>query len=246
MKMKYVVDTNIGVVREENQDRAAVFENDYVLVAVLCDGMGGHFGGSIASSIAVETFKNRMNYLRSNEDNVYEWFKETIKKAQQNMILESGNDESKRDMGTTITSAIVFKDRKNIVIFNIGDSRTYLFDGQLHQITVDHNLMNYYIKNEGISSFEAAKMPGAAALTSALGPSKKTNIEAFNIDENNSPNKRFLLLTSDGIHDYIEKPQIELIMGQNVDMLEKAKVLISEAIKGRSTDNLTVVIVEVD
>ena len=46
--------------------------------------------------------------------------------------------------------------------------------------------MNYYIKNEGISSFEAAKMPGAAALTSALGPSKKTNIEAFNIDENNS------------------------------------------------------------
>ena len=106
--------------------------------------------------------------------------------------------------------------------------------------------MNYYIKNEGISSFEAAKMPGAAALTSALGPSKKTNIEAFNIDENNSPNKRFLLLTSDGIHDYIEKPQIELIMGQNVDMLEKARVLISEAIKGRSTDNLTVVIVEVD
>ena len=162
------------------------------------------------------------------------------------MILESGNDERKRDMGTTITSAIVFKDRKNIVIFNIGDSRTYLFDGQLHQITVDHNLMNYYIKNEGVSSFEAAKMPGAAALTSALGPSKKTNIEAFNIDENNSPNKRFLLLTSDGIHDYIEKPQIELIMGQNVDMLEKARVLISEAIKGRSTDNLTVVIVEVD
>lgn len=70
--MKYVVETNIGVVREENQDRAAVFENDYVLVAVLCDGMGGHFGGSIASSIAIETFKNRMNYLRSNEDNVYE------------------------------------------------------------------------------------------------------------------------------------------------------------------------------
>ena len=56
--MKYVVETNIGVVRDENQDKANVFENDYVLVAVLCDGMGGHFGGSLASAITIETFKN--------------------------------------------------------------------------------------------------------------------------------------------------------------------------------------------
>ena len=149
-------------------------------------------------------------------------------------------------MGTTVTSAIVFKKTKNIIIFNIGDSRTYIFDGQLHQITIDHNLMNYYIKNEGMSSFEASKIPGAAALTSALGPSKKTNIEAFNIDENSSSNKRVLVLTSDGIHDYIEKPKFELIMAQNMNMEEKGKTLIAEAIKGRSADNLTVVIVEVE
>ena len=55
--MKYCVDSNIGVVREENQDRAAVFENDYILLAILCDGMGGHYGGSLASSITIETFK---------------------------------------------------------------------------------------------------------------------------------------------------------------------------------------------
>ncbi len=243
--MRYIVETNIGVVREENQDRAAVFENDYVLVAVLCDGMGGHFGGSLASSITIDTFKNRMNYLKSDSDNVYEWFKDTIKQAKQNMIIEAGNDENKKDMGTTVTSAIVFKRTKNIIIFNIGDSRTYIFDGQLHQITVDHNLMNYYIKNEGMSSFEASKIPGAAALTSALGPSKKTNIEAFNIDENTSNNDRVLVLTSDGVHDYIDKPKFELIMAQRNDIEEKGKILISEAIKGRSTDNLTVVIVEV-
>lgn len=244
--MKYVVETNIGVVRDENQDKANVFENDYVLVAVLCDGMGGHFGGSLASSITIETFKNRMNYLKSNNDNIYEWFKETIKQAKQNMINEAGEDENKKDMGTTVTSAIVFKETKKIVIFNIGDSRTYIFDGQLHQITIDHNLMNYYIKNEGISEFEAVKMPGAAALTSALGPSKKTNIEAFNIDDNTSPNKRVLILTSDGIHDYIDKPKFEIIMSQKDTIEEKANILISEAIKGHSSDNLTIVIVEVE
>lgn len=244
--MRYIVETNIGVVREENQDRAAVYENDYVLVAVLCDGMGGHFGGSYASSITIETFKNRMNYLTSDNDNVYEWFRETIKQAKQNMVIEAGDDVNKKDMGTTVTSAIVFKQTKKIVIFNIGDSRTYIFDAQLHQITVDHNLMNYYIKNEGMDSFEASKLPGAAALTSALGPSKKTNIEAFNIDENHSNNKRVLILTSDGIHDYIEKPKFEMIMGSSDDLKSKAQTLIAEAIKGRSADNLTTVIVEVE
>lgn len=245
--MKYVVETNIGVVREENQDRAAVFENDYVLVAVLCDGMGGHFGGSLASSITIETFKNRMNFLKSDADNIYEWFKETIKLSKSNMVIEAGSDENKKDMGTTVTAAVVFKQDQKIVVFNIGDSRTYIFDGQLHQITIDHNLMNYYIKNEGMSSFEASKLPGAAALTSALGPSKKTNIEAFNIDENKGNHKRVIVLTSDGVHDYIEKPKFELIMTQqNVDIETKAKTLIEEAIKGRSADNLTTVIVEVN
>lgn len=244
--MKYVVETNIGVVREENQDRAAVFENDYVLVAVLCDGMGGHYGGSMASSITINTFKNRMDYLKSDFDNIYEWFKETIKQSKQNMIIEAGNDENKKDMGTTVTSAIVFKKTKKIIIFNIGDSRTYIYDNQLHQITIDHNLMNYYIKNEGLSSFEAEKIPGASALTSALGPSKKTNIEAFNIEDNQTSSKRVLILTSDGVHDYIEKPKFELIISQNDPISEKAKILIKEAINGRSADNLTVVIVEVE
>ena len=89
-------------------------------------------------------------------------------------------------------------------------------------------------------------MPGAAALTSALGPSKKTNIEAFNIDDNTSPNKRVLILTSDGIHDYIDKPKFEIIMSQKDTIEEKANILISEAIKGHSSDNLTIVIVEVE
>ena len=244
--MKYCVDSNIGVVREENQDRAAVFENDYILLAILCDGMGGHYGGSLASSITIETFKQRMNFITSREVNIYEWFKESIKLSKQNMIIEAGDNENKKDMGTTVTAAIVFKDTKDIVVFNIGDSRTYIFDGLLHQITVDHNLMNYFIINERMSEFEAAKLPGAAALTSALGPNKKTNIEAFNIEpDKTNMSKRTLILTSDGIHDYITKPRFETIMSSNNSMESKAETLIKEGIKGGSADNLSVVIVEV-
>lgn len=243
--MKYYVNTNIGVVRSENQDRAQVFENEHAFVAILCDGMGGHFGGSLASSITIDTFKNRMPFLTNDKNDVFEWFKESIKKAKNNMVIEAGEDTNKKDMGTTVTSIVIFKDNYEMVVFNIGDSRTYLFDGLLHQITIDHNLMNYYIKHEGISEFEASKKPGAAALTSALGPSKKTNIEAFSIESRRGP--KTVILTSDGIHDYISKPRFEIIIAnEQMSLEEKTYLLIEEGIKGGSTDNLSVVIVEVE
>lgn len=160
------------------------------------------------------------------------------------MIAEAGNDAMKKDMGTTVTAAIIYKDTKDIFIFNIGDSRTYIFDGLLHQITVDHNLMNYYIFEENMSEFQAAKLPGAAALTSALGPNKKTNIEAFTID--NSHDRRTIILTSDGIHDYITKPNFEMIVSGNGTLFEKTDKLINQAIMGESTDNLTIIMLEVE
>ncbi|MGL5519853.1 MAG: PP2C family protein-serine/threonine phosphatase [Metamycoplasmataceae bacterium] len=247
--MKYIINTNVGVVREENQDRADVIENDNIVIAILCDGMGGHFGGSLASSITINTFKDEIHKAPNNKTEISEWVKTTIKKAKENMIYEAGEDSSKKDMGTTLTIAIIFKKTKEIVIFNIGDSRTYIYDGLLYQITRDHNLMNYYIDKEGMSEFEASKIPGATALTSALGPTKKTNIEAFTIDNDfssNSEKKIFLVLTSDGIHDYISKPKFEMILSDNNPLQVKSEDLIRSAIKGGSTDNLTVILLEVE
>lgn len=245
--MKYYIDSNIGVVREENQDRAQVFQNDHALVAVLCDGMGGHFGGSLASSITIDTFRQRMIYLTKDiksDEEISTWFEETIRKSKQNMVLEAGNDKNKKDMGTTVTSAIILKNENKIIVFNIGDSRTYIFDGLLTQITTDHNLMNYYVEHEGMSEFEASKLPGAAALTSALGPNKKTNIQGFSIEQKKG--KKTLILTSDGIHDFIAKPRIEIVIDSDKSLEEKTKTLINDAIKNGSTDNLTCVIVEVE
>lgn len=242
--MKYEINSNIGVVREENQDRAQVFENDLFVIAILCDGMGGHFGGSLASSITIEAFRQKVQNINKENFDIYNWFKDSIKKAKQDMVNEAGNDSLKIDMGTTVTAAIIFKESKEVFVFNIGDSRTYLFDGLLHQITTDHNLMNHMIHNEGTSEFEAAKIPGAQALTSALGPNKKTNIEAFVVEHHS--NKKTLILTSDGVHDFITKPKFEMILSSNITLKEKTETLIKEAIRGGSTDNLTVIIMEVE
>ncbi len=242
--MNYKINTNIGVVREENQDRAVVVEGAAATLALLCDGMGGHFGGSLAASITINTFASEIESLPTDKTQIFDWFKNTIKKCKSNMVAEAGNDEMKKDMGTTVTAAIIYKDTKDIYIFNIGDSRTYIFDGLLHQITVDHNLMNYYIIEENMSAFEASKLPGAAALTSALGPNKKTNIEAFTID--NSNEARTIILTSDGIHDYITKPNFEMIISGDGNFASKTDELIKQAIRGESTDNLTIIMLEVE
>ncbi|MDK2819589.1 MAG: serine/threonine-protein phosphatase [Mycoplasmataceae bacterium] len=242
--MNYKINTNIGVVREENQDRATVIDNNIGTLALLCDGMGGHFGGSLAASITINTFSHEMESLPNDKKHIFEWFKNVIKQCKNNMITEAGNDAMKKDMGTTVTAAIIYKNTKDIFIFNIGDSRTYIFDGLLHQITVDHNLMNYYIIEENMSEFQAAKLPGAAALTSALGPNKKTNIEAFTIDYSNE--KRTIILTSDGIHDYITKPNFEMIVSGSGNLSEKTDQLINQAIRGESTDNLTIIMLEVE
>ncbi|MCK5806832.1 MAG: serine/threonine-protein phosphatase, partial [Mycoplasmataceae bacterium] len=79
--MEYIIKTDVGVVRAENQDRAAVFSKKGVTLAVLCDGMGGHKGGSFASSITVDTFEKEFNksFPFTNSNNIDKWFLKTIK-----------------------------------------------------------------------------------------------------------------------------------------------------------------------
>jgi len=156
------------------------------------------------------------------------------------MIKFAGKNQALLDMGTTVTAALIGPE--SIFIYNVGDSRTYAYNGLLNQITKDHNLRNHYIDNLGYSEEEAATVMGAAALTSALGPQKKVRAEQFMVKREGV---EFIILTSDGIHDYIAKPNFEAIISSPRSLEEKATVLIKQAIKGKSSDNLTTVIVEV-
>lgn len=239
--MKHTVRTNVGVVRSENQDRAAVFQNDKYTFAILCDGMGGHKGGSYASSIAIETFEREFN-KGFNIENITEWFGNAVSKSKEAMIRFAAQDKPLMDMGTTLTAALI-TDTK-VFVFNIGDSRTYAYNGLFHQITKDHNLWNHYIDKWGYSPEEAAKMMGAAALTSALGPTKTLSVDAFVVE--NDENLKYIVLTSDGIHDYISKPVFEKIVAdENRSLEDKGDELIAQAIRGKSSDNLTCVIVKI-
>ena len=241
--MKHVIKTNIGVVRKENQDKAAVFEGTNFTFAILCDGMGGHEGGAHASSITIDTFEREVNKLKRMEhtqQNLGTWFMETLVFATKAMKKFANNNINLLDMGTTVTAALVTNEK--IYIYNVGDSRTYVYNGILKQITIDHNLRNRYIKKYNYTAEQAATIVGAAALTSALGPKKKATIEKFVLESTSGID--YIILTSDGIHDYISKPNFESIIASNISLDEKASLLIQQAIRGKSSDNLTTIIME--
>lgn len=241
--MRFAVRTDVGVVRSENQDLAAVFKNEFATFVILCDGMGGHTGGSHASRITIATFEKEFNKNFPNRsEDVDKWFDKTSRKAKKEMHNFAGDNISLLDMGTTVTAAAIFED--SIKIYNIGDSRTYIYNGLLYQITKDHNLRNYYIKNYGYSEEKAATVMGAAALTSALGPKKKSQIDVYEVE--NSEAIKFVVLTSDGIHDYISKPAFEMVLSSDDSLENIGDTLIAKAINGKSSDNLTVAIVEVN
>lgn len=237
--------SDVGVVRSENQDLAAIFKNKKgVMFAILCDGMGGHMGGSYASKIAISTFEKEFykNFpSKTNLDNINSWFKTSIIKSKKEMTNFAKKDRPLLDMGTTLTATVILEDE--IIVYNIGDSRTYIYNGLLEQITKDHNLRNFFIKNHGYTEEHAATLMGATALTYALGPKKKMMIDTYRVERDDSI--KFIILTSDGIHDYISKPNFEKIIMANESIELKAEVLIKQAIKGKSADNLTVAIVEV-
>ena len=241
--MKHTIKTDIGVVRSENQDSAAVFEKNGVTFAILCDGMGGHTGGSTASKTTIATFEKEFNRsFPTKNGSMQTWFKKTIKKCSKEMVRAAGDDVKMLDMGTTVTAAAISDDF--IVVFNIGDSRTYIYNGLLHKITTDHNLRNFYIDNHGYSEERAATISGATALTSALGPNKKSKLLDV-ISVTRDGNEKYVILTSDGIHDYIGNHVFEKILTDNDDISIMADELIIKALRGKSADNLTTVIVEV-
>ena len=237
--MQWIIKSDIGVVRSENQDRAAVFSNGEQTLAILCDGMGGHKGGSFASSIAIDTFEKAFyNYV--DEDEIDSWIKSTISLCKNEMARFAKNDPELFDMGTTLTAALITSNK--VFVFNVGDSRTYIYNDLLFQVTKDHNVRNYYIEKYNYSPEEAAKLIPAAALTYSLGPDKKTQVDTFIISIGYKT--KYVILTSDGIHDYVTKPLFEQIIASKKSLETKSLDLIKAAIRGKSSDNLTVAIVE--
>ncbi len=231
--------SDIGLQRSKNEDSCLVLE-DSGLCAV-ADGMGGHLGGEVASSMIIEVIHKEfegfspesmtLKKLRSR-------FVQCIKDANKAIYKRGQKDASLRNMGTTISALIFHADR--VLLTSVGDSRIYLCrNGTISQISEDHSWVGELRKKDLISDEEARHHPLKNIITRALGMEASVEVDSFVLDT--EPDDIYLLCT-DGLTDLLDDQEIlEIIENKKNKELSKAcQTLIDRANKLGGVDNITV------
>ena len=233
--------TDRGRVRTDNQD--AYFAGkitDGSVFAVVCDGMGGANAGNVASELAVRHSSEYV--IRSYRDGMdmtdtEKTLKNAIVSANISLYDKAVNNAELAGMGTTAVAAFV-KDG-TAVIAHVGDSRIYLVNGEIKQLTRDHSVVQSLIESGKITPEDAKVHPRKNVITRALGAEENVAVDS---DCLNLSNGDTLLLCSDGLTNFLDDKDI-LKVFQNNDISAVAERLVEEANENGGGDNITVVTV---
>jgi PPM family protein phosphatase len=231
--------TDLGRVRENNEDKFEYYvpSDESVLasrgqVFIVCDGMGGHAAGQIASELTVKTFIEV--YLSHPAADVREALTGALYAANRHVYMVSQAVPARRGMGTTFTGMVLLQDTAYVV--QVGDSRAYrMRNGELTQITEDHTYMNEMVRMGVLT-------PEQAALTRAVGVEENTQCDVYEFAI--QPGDVYFLC-SDGILNHVENEQIGEILSAN-GPAESAWKLVGQALMGGGSDNATALVVRVD
>lgn len=241
--MEYYAMSDIGRLRNKNQDQAVVVANTKnQILAVVCDGMGGHKAGEIASRVVIEhvvsCFKVNPPFL--NESEVTKWISETIEQADMIVKKMSKISEEHQGMGTTIVLGILIDNR--VYVGHVGDSRAYVYcDDVLTQITKDHTLVNALIEQGVITKEEGVNHAQKNVLLQAVGANGDINPSLYHADLE----KGSLLLCSDGLYNLISESDMQEILKKQENLKDIAQELINKANENGGQDNIAVAIVRI-
>lgn len=237
--MKIVAKTDIGLRRDSNQDSYASGELfGSVVWAVVCDGMGGVEGGSLASQIGVDVISERIksSYREGMSVNsIRNMLASAITAANIKIYETSKTDIGFEGMGTTVVAVIV---ADNVVyVAHLGDSRAYVISGNnLNQLTKDHSIVQELVDSGVITKDEAASDPRKNIITRALGVDSDIHIDfaAEDIKDND-----IVVLCTDGLTNFVSEEIICEFAEE--DFEEFAQRLVNEANANGGGDNITVV-----
>ena len=238
--MKHWEITDTGLIRHENQDAFgfAQLPGGYA-VAVVCDGMGGVAGGSIASTVAVETFIRTLTET-GHSGHLDRAVQEAVTAANAAIRQRAAGHPELKSMGTTLVSALVKGDK--VLISNVGDSRAYLAgaDG-LRQISRDHSLVEDLVERGELTRDQARVHPHKNLITRALGPDISADCDGYICPMNAG---EYLLLCSDGLVNTVTDQEMlfEVIHGDGPDTcLDR---LLAIARSQGAPDNVTAVLMQ--
>lgn len=236
MKLQWGASTDVGMVRQQNEDSFLAEETLFVVA----DGMGGHNAGEVASALAVTTLKAGARLgIDTTED-----FRELVQQANSAIYTASLDDSTQSGMGTTVTAlSIVEGEEPRVLVANVGDSRAYLWrSGALSRLSVDHSYVQELV-NEGIITPEAARVhPRRNIVTRALGIDRSVNVDVFTHFVRTGDR---IVLCSDGLVDEVADTEIARVLSQHTDPQDTAEALVMVANTNGGRDNTTVIVVDV-
>ena len=240
--MDYGYLTDPGKVRDHNEDSVIVTKNisNECLLAV-ADGMGGHRGGEIASSIAISHIGKRFSEISSigNKEDAINWIKDVVSEANVQIYKYTSENPESTGMGTTLVMAVLTRDF--LLFGNIGDSSGYVLKNEkLHKITSDHTLVNLLVKSGELTEEEAKDHPRKNVLMRALGATTKVEMDVFDVETDVDG----IMLCSDGLTNMLDDEQIAKVLSEKSSIDERLNKLIVKSNNRGGTDNISVTFLE--
>ena len=234
--------TDVGRTRAVNQDY--VFSclepvGNLPNLFIVADGMGGHQAGDFASSYSVKKILESISL--SLQKNPHKIFADAIRYANRELIEKAKANPELRGMGTTVVLLTIVGEKAYVA--NVGDSRLYLMEDTLTQITVDHSLVQEMIKIGELTKESARLHPDKNIITRAVGAGRDINADFF---EFSLTEKSILLMCSDGLSNMVEDEQLAILLKSAKTPEKVGKKLIDTANRNGGKDNIAVIVINVD
>ena len=238
--MKVYAHTKKGKEKEENQDRIVVGYNilasgtystflDRGIVAV-ADGVGGNSGGVVASSYVANEFAK---LIEINEASFININNQLLDLASKNVNISK--------MATTASG--IYIDGNKISMFHIGNTRVYSVQGgYLRQLTVDDTLVEFLVRTGQLTHEEAETFERRNEINACFGGN--SNLFDIKLSEFDISNISKLLITSDGVHEYISIDDIEDILASDRTGIEICETIVQKSLENDSDDDLSIVLID--
>ncbi|KSW29072.1 Stp1/IreP family PP2C-type Ser/Thr phosphatase [Cellulomonas sp. B6] len=235
--LRYAARSDVGLVRSDNQDSA--YAGPHLLV--VADGMGGHAGGDVASSVAVAALAP-LDGESHGPDDALDQLETALDDARSEIIARSDAEPDLAGMGTTVTA--ILRAGNKLAMVHLGDSRGYLFrDGTLTQVTTDHTFVQHLVDTGRITPEEAEHHPQRSVVMRVLGDFDADVTADLSVREAR-PGDRWLLC-SDGLSGYVSAETIAETLADIPDLDACADRLVQLALRAGGPDNVTVVLADV-
>ncbi|MFP3153641.1 Stp1/IreP family PP2C-type Ser/Thr phosphatase [Lachnospiraceae bacterium ZAX-1] len=238
--MKTFSITDTGMKRKMNQDYVYTCEKpvgNLPNLFIVADGMGGHNAGEYASRYAVETMIEEITNDTSTDPIAI--IEHAIHRANDRLVERSKEDVHLLGMGTTMVVLTIMG--QYLCVANVGDSRLYVMNTEIQQITKDHSLVEEMVRMGELDKVTAKIHPDRNIITRAIGVTNDVRVDFFEVKLEEQDQ---ILMCSDGLTNMVDDDDIRKIIHGQRDIVEKAEKLVEKANDSGGSDNITVIVIE--